>query len=508
MEDLLKTFTIPDNTTMEEHSIVTTGGAIIGNHTVMGFGIIANSVIAGERVRINGNVIGTEEVRIDMWSQVNGDVRTKNDAYIGEFVNIDGRLIVGKDLDIGKNVKINGGYEARGWLVVRNPIPVVIYIFLYLTELLRMGKDEEVDNALKNLFSDESDDLEEDKLLIIPSGSKIDLESIKVPDKAVIGSGCRMMGNIRASSMVMGSNNTLFGSIKTTNEIVIGEGNTIHGNLVTRGDVRINKNSHILGEINGGKVMIHEEARVDGAMRAANGVIIIRDEMEEEYKTGGLLDMVPEPAVSKETKVTPDKIKADEKVPGKAVDKATTTGSVTRMETGAPEAVSYDIPAKRMTTAIRLGDIIKPVPAKKKTTTSTTTNKKKPTTRTTADKEKPTTSTTAAEKKTTTRTTADKKKTTTSTTADKKKTTTRTTAAEKKTITKKKTTAKNTATSEKIKPKKTEAKKKTTTKKAAAKEKTSAAESSTNKKTVKKKTGTKKKPAAKKKTTKKTTKES
>jgi predicted acyltransferase (DUF342 family) len=508
MEDLLKTFTIPDNTTMEEHSIVTTGGAIIGNHTVMGFGIIANSVIAGERVRINGNVIGTEEVRIDMWSQVNGDVRTKNDAYIGEFVNINGRLIVGKDLDIGKNVKIDKGYEARGWIVVRNPIPVIIYIFLYLTELIRMGKDEEVDNALKNLFSDESDDLEEDKLLIIPSGSKIDLESIKVPDKAVIGSGCRMMGNIRASSIVMGSNNTLFGSIKTTNEIVIGEGNTIHGNLVTRGDVRINKNSHILGEINGGKVMIHEEARVDGAMRAANGVIIIRDEMEEEYKTGGLLDMVPEPAVSKETKVTPDKIKADETGRGKAVDKATTTGSVTRMETGAPEAVSYDIPAKRMTTAIRLGDIIKPVPAKKKTTTSTTADKKKPTTSTTAykekptasttaDKEKPTTSTTADKEKPTASTTADKEKPTASTTADKEKPTTSTTSAEKETTTKKKTTAKKTA-----------AKKKTITKKAAAKEKTSAAENSTGKKTVKKKTGTKKKPAAKKKTTKKTTKES
>ncbi len=266
---------------------------------------------------------------------------------------------------------------------------------------------------------------------------------------------------------------------------------------MTRGDVRINKNSHILGEINGGKVMIHEEARVDGAMRAANGVIIIRDEMEEEYKTGGLLDMVPEPAVSKETKVTPDKIKADEKVPGKAVDKATTTGSVTRMETGAPEAVSYDIPAKRMTTAIRLGDIIKPGPAKKKTTIRTTADKKKPTTSTTADKEKPTTSTTA-----------DKEKPTTSTTADKEKPTTRTTAAEKETTTKKKTIAKKAATSEKTKPKKTAAKKKTTTKKAAAKEKTSAAENSTSKKTVKKKTGTKKKPAAKKKTTKKTTKES
>ena len=403
MEDLLKTFTIPDNTTMEEHSIVTTGGAIIGNHTNMGFGIIANSVIAGERVRINGNVIGTEEVRIDMWSQVNGDVKTRNDAYIGEFVNIDGRLTVGKDLDIGKNVKINGGYEARGWIVVRNPIPVVIYIFLYLTELLRMGKGEEVDNALKDLFSDESDNFGEDKLLIIPSGSKIDLESIKVPDKAIIGSDCRMMGNIRASSIVIGSNNTLFGSIKTSSEIIIGEGNTIHGNLVTRGDVRINKDTHILGEINGGKIIIHEDARVDGAMRAANGVIITRDEMEDEYKTGGLLDMVPGPAVSKETKVTPDKIKADGTTLGKAVDEATTTGSGTGTVAVATEAVSYEIPAKRMTTAIRLGDIIEPVLAKKKTTTRTTPNKKKTTTRTTPNKKKTTTGTTATEKKTATK---------------------------------------------------------------------------------------------------------
>jgi len=459
MEDFLKTFNIPNNTTMEEHSIVTTGGAIIGNHTDMGFGIIADSVIAGERVRINGNVIGTEEVRIDMWSQVNGDVKTRNDAYIGEFVNIDGRLIVGKDLDIGKNVKINGGYEARGWIVIRNPIPVVIYIYLYLTELLRMGKDEEVDNALENLFSDESDDLDVDKLLIIPSGSKIDLESIKVPDKAVIGSGCRMMGNIRASSMVMGSNNTLFGSIKTTNEIVIGEGNTIHGNLVTMGDVRINKDTHILGEINGGKVIIHEEARVDGAMRAANGVIITRDEMEEEYKTGGLLDVVPGPAVSKETKVTPGKIKADKTIPDKAVDEATITGSGTGMGAGAPEAVSYDIPAKRMTTAIRLGDIIKPVPVKNKTTNRTTTDKNKTTTGTTTAEKKTTTRTTPTKKKTTTRTTPAKKKTTTGTTTAEKKTTTRTTAAEKKTTTRTTPAKKKTTTGM------TTAEKKTATKK-------------------------------------------
>jgi predicted acyltransferase (DUF342 family) len=450
MEDLLKTFIIPDNTTMEEHSIVTTGGAIIGNHTYMGFGIIANSVIAGERVRINGSVIGTEDVRIDMWSQVNGDVKTKHDAYIGEFVNINGKLSVGKDLDIGKDVKIKGGYEARGWIVVRNPIPVVIYIFLYLTELLRMGKDDEVDNALKNLFSDEGDDLEEDKLLIIPSGSKIDLESIKVPDKAFIGSDCRMMGNIRASSIFMGSNNTLFGSIKTTNEIIIGEGNTIHGNLVTRGDVHINRDSHILGEINGRSITIHEEARVDGAMRAASGVKIIRDIIEEEYKTGGLLDMVPETVASKATKAISDKKITDETFPAKAVDEAFTTKSVTGKEIRASKAISYDIPAKRMTTAIRLGDIIKSAPASKRTTNRTTTDKKKTTIKTTI-----------SEKKTTNLTTVDNNKTTNDKITDKS------------------------ATGKKTKPIKTAAKKKTNTKKAAAKEKRSAAESNTGKKTTK-----------------------
>ncbi len=319
MEDLLKTFTIPDNTKMEEHSIVVDGGAIIGNYSDIGFGIIADSIIAGERVRINGNVLGSEEIRIDMWSNVGGDVRTKNQAFIGEFVNIDGKLVVGGDLDIGKDVKIGGGFEAKGWIVVRNPIPVIIYIYLYLTEMLRLGKGEEVEKALSELFNDDDDDIYKDKLLIIPSGSKIDMETIRVPDKANIGSGCRLMGNIRASSLVMGDNNTLFGSIKTMDDIVIGEGNTIHGNLVTRGNVRVGKGTHILGEINSGEVTVHEEAKVDGPMRAPGGVTITRFEIEKEPKMSGILDMIPEPAAKK-----------------KAIED------------------TFEIPTKRMTTAIRL----------------------------------------------------------------------------------------------------------------------------------------------------------
>ncbi|MEA3293942.1 MAG: hypothetical protein U9P81_03050, partial [Euryarchaeota archaeon] len=303
MEELLKTLIIPDNTTMEEHSIVVDGGAIIGNHSDLGFGIIADMVITGERVKINGNIIAENDIRIDMWSRITGDVRTRNDAYIGDFVDITGRLVVGSDMDIGKDVKIGGGFHTQGMIVVRSPVPVILYIFLYLTELIRMGKDEEVEKALNELFEDDNEDIDQDKLLVIPGGSTIDLDTIQVHDKAVIGSSCRMMGNIRAASLVMGSNNTLFGSIKTTNGITIQEQNTIHGNLVSRGDVQVDKNTHILGEINGRTIIIHEDARVDGAMKAPNGVIITRKDPEEELDAKAIPDPASELSESGESEV-------------------------------------------------------------------------------------------------------------------------------------------------------------------------------------------------------------
>ncbi|MCK4937236.1 MAG: hypothetical protein KAR85_01365, partial [Methanosarcinales archaeon] len=411
---------IPDNTKMEEHSIVVDGGAIIGNYSDIGFGIIADSVIAGERVRINGNVLGSEEIRIDMWSNVGGDVRTRNQAFIGEFVSIDGKLVVGGDLDIGKDVKIGGGFEAKGWIVVRNPIPVIIYIYLYLTEMLRLGKGEEVEKALSELFSDDDDDIYGDKLLIIPNGSKVDMETIRVPNKADIGSGCRLMGNIRASSLVMGDDNTLFGSIKTMDDIVIGEGNTIHGNLITRGNVRVGKGTHILGEINSGKVTVHEEAKVDGPMRAPGGVKITRFEIETEIKTDGILDMSPEP------------VPRSEEI----------------------EEI-FEIPKKRMNTAIRLSVAEKINAAKPKLKTTqkkSTSGTKAAAGKTKAKKAANTTKKTATEKKTVTKAESGNEITDAETVSEKKttdkKTTTKNIAATGKTASNKKTT-KKTATEKK-----------------------------------------------------------
>ncbi len=279
-EELLKTLVIPDNTRMEEHTIVVEGDIIAGNHSDIRYGLLADSIILGERVELSGDIYTTSDVRIDIWSHIGGTIKTKENAYIGEFVSIDGKLIVKGDLDIGNNVKINGGFEARGWIVVRNPVPVIAYVFLYLTQLLRMGKNEEVEKALDELFGEEMEELE-NATMIIPNGSRISIDSIRVPSNALVGNSCRLVGNIRASSLKMENSTTLYGSIRTMDDITLGDENIIHGNIISRGDVYIGKKTHILGEINANSINIHESARVDGVMRAPAGIIFEREEDEK-----------------------------------------------------------------------------------------------------------------------------------------------------------------------------------------------------------------------------------
>lgn len=262
---------------MEEHSIVVQGDVLVGNYAELSYGLIARSIIAGEHVKINGNIVSEEDIRIDMWSEITGNVRTKTDAYLGEFVNINGKLFAAGNLDVGNDVKISGGYDVKGWLVVRNPLPVVLFIFLYLMALLRLGNEEEVEKALEELFSDEAPDNE---ILSIPNRTKISLEAIKTTAPARIGSRCRLLGNIRARSLAMGKHVTLFGSIRTTGDITIGTGCTIHGNLNSKGKVDIGRNCKILGKIAADTVALHESSKVDGSLIAPNGVTIERDDLE------------------------------------------------------------------------------------------------------------------------------------------------------------------------------------------------------------------------------------
>jgi predicted acyltransferase (DUF342 family) len=274
----LKGLIIPDHTVIEEHSIVVQGDVLVGNYAELGYGLIANLIVAGEHVKINGNVISQDDVRIDMWSEITGEVRTKSDAYLGEFVKISGKLFASGNLDVGNNVKIDGGYDVKGWLVVRQPLPVVMFIYLYMMMLLQFGSEEEVEKAMQELFSD---DMPDNKILAIPNRAKIDLDTIRTSTRARIGSYCRLLGNIRARSMYMGNHNTLFGSIRTTGDITIGKGCIIHGNLLShKGKVTLGRNSRIMGKITANAIVIHETSKTEGTLTAPNSVIVERDDLE------------------------------------------------------------------------------------------------------------------------------------------------------------------------------------------------------------------------------------
>lgn len=263
---------------MEEHSIIVQGDALVGNYAELGYGIIANLIVAGEHVKINGNLISRDDIRIDMWSEITGEVRTKSDAYLGEFVKISGKLFAAGNLDVGNNVKIDGGYDVKGWLVVRKPLPVVMFIFIYMMALLQLGSEEEVEKALQELFSDNTSD---NKIMSIPNRAKIDLDTIRTSTRAIIGNHCRLLGNIRARSMYMGNHVTLFGSMRAAGDITIGRSCNIHGNLIsTKGKVNIGRNSRILGKITADAIVLHETSKTEGTLAAPNGVIIERDDIE------------------------------------------------------------------------------------------------------------------------------------------------------------------------------------------------------------------------------------
>lgn len=273
-----KRLIIPDNTVMEEHSIIVDGDVILGNYAELGYGLIAGQIIAGEHVKINGNIISKNDVRIDMWSEIFGEIRTKSDAYLGEFVKVSGKLFADGNLDVGNNVKIDGGYDVKGWLVVRKPLPIVMFIFLYLMALLQFGREEEVEKALEELFSD---DTPENKFMSIPNRARIDLDTIRVNTKASVGSRCRLLGNFRSRSMHMGNHDILFGSIRTSGDIIIGNRCTIHGNLhSSRGKVKVGRNSTILGKITAGSIFLHETTKTDGILSEQNSITIEHDDLE------------------------------------------------------------------------------------------------------------------------------------------------------------------------------------------------------------------------------------
>jgi predicted acyltransferase (DUF342 family) len=273
--DPLDELVIPDETHVEEHDLVTKGDVIVGGQSTIEFGVRGNNVMAGERVRFGGHIEAEGDCRLDMWCDVADNVLVGENAYLGERVHVNGELKVAGDLDIGDDVDIEDGFEANGWIVIRNPMPTIVFLFVYLSQLLRIGEEEAAEDMLSELMDDGERDHEP---VIIPRSTRVSDDAWRISTPARIGNGCRLHGNIRAESLVVGRDTEIFGSLRAKEGVTVGAGTQVTGNVTTRsGTVRIGPNADIRGDVSGDFVEIHQHADVEGAIRAREEMTMVNE---------------------------------------------------------------------------------------------------------------------------------------------------------------------------------------------------------------------------------------
>ena len=273
---------VPSGTTVEEHDLVTDGDVLVGGQSTVEFGLRGRNVALGERVSVENDIEAEGDCRLDTWCTVGGNVLVGEDAYLGERVTVTGRLMVSGDLDIGDDVTIEEGFEANGWIVIRNPVPTLVFYFIVLSQLLRLGETDAADDLAEALADGE----EVRDPLLVPRGAEISDDAWRVSTPATVGDDCRLHGNLRAESIRVGERNEVFGSLRAREEITVGADTTIHGDVTTRvGTVTVEAGARVLGDVSAGDLVVHDGAEIDGTLRARGEMKLVQetgDDSEDE----------------------------------------------------------------------------------------------------------------------------------------------------------------------------------------------------------------------------------
>jgi Predicted acyltransferase len=278
--DPFDSLTIPDGTTVEEYDLVTEGNVMIGGQSTVEFGVRAQNILAGERVQFGGSIEAERDCRLDVWCEVAENVLVGKDAYLGERVHIGGQLLVAGDLDIGDDVTVEEGFEANGWIVIRNPVSSLVFYFIILSHLLQVNESEAASEFAQEIAAeaegDDDDDDDDVMMIVIPRGATVSDDIWQVSTPASIGDDCRLHGNVRAASITVGRNTNLFGSLRAREDINIDQRTRIHGDVTTRdGAVSISAGAQIRGDVVCGDLELHDDAEVYGTIRASGKVNIV-----------------------------------------------------------------------------------------------------------------------------------------------------------------------------------------------------------------------------------------
>jgi predicted acyltransferase (DUF342 family) len=269
-----KTLVIPDKTNFEEQSITTKGDVVIGDRSLLRFGVNTDGrIFVGEHVIIDGNLESANDVRVDIFSTIGGDIQSGGNVYLGEKAKIKGTLSLKGDLDVGDSVDIEKGFEAKGWINIRNPIPVVIYIFVYLMQLLKMGRSEEIERILEELEQNDGGTIPiSESFLFLPNNSIISVSNSKIEGSLQIGKECKLLGNYDIKGNIfIDERSEIFGSLKANGNVTIGKKVKIHGNISSTNIVILKDQVEIFGNVSGEEIFLSKNASIQGTFIGRKG---------------------------------------------------------------------------------------------------------------------------------------------------------------------------------------------------------------------------------------------
>lgn len=289
-----RTLTVPPGTRFEEHTIVAPGDIIVGDACKLGFGLKTEArVFLGEKVELTGDIAAGADVRADHFSLVKGNIVAGQGAYLGEKVRVEGTLR-SQDLDVGDSVEITGGWEAKGWVSIRNPIPVVMYLFIYLLQLLGQGRSEEVERILQQLEQGGDEPIVVGQgYLYIPEESSLGLQEAHVKGNLSVGAGSRVLGNLDVKGWArLETKTTLVGALRAAQDIFVGGDCRIEGDLECAGVLHLGPGAHVSGSIEARKVSMAQTARIEGTVQAKEGIAFVSQasaamaDKLEDFQTG------------------------------------------------------------------------------------------------------------------------------------------------------------------------------------------------------------------------------
>jgi len=278
---------IPSGTTVEEHDVVVDGDVLVGGQSTVELGVRGRNVAIGERVRVGDDIEAEGDCRLDTWCSVDGNVLVGEDAYLGERVTVTGRLMVSGDLDIGDDVTIEEGFEANGWIVIRNPVPTIVFYFIVLSQLLRVGETDAADELAAALA--DGDDVRDP--LLVPRSAEISDDAWRVSTPATVGDDCRLHGNLRAESIRVGERNEVFGSLRARDDVTVGSDTVIHGDVTTRGGtVTVEAGTRVLGDVSAGDLVVYDGAEIQGTLRARGEMKLVQETGESDDESADTED--------------------------------------------------------------------------------------------------------------------------------------------------------------------------------------------------------------------------